>query len=78
MDVLEGDYLGKPTIKVGDLDIPGNLYKKVSVKAVDDSTISLSMKKPSEATGYLWETSISTNAPWAATASTTLSTVPRI
>ena len=44
MDVLEGDYLGKPTIKVGDLDIPGNLYKKVSVKAVDDSTISLSMK----------------------------------
>lgn len=44
MDVLAGDYLGKPTIKVGDLDIPGNLYKKVSVKAVDDSTISLSMK----------------------------------
>lgn len=44
MDVLEGNYLGKPTIKVGDLDIPGNLYKKVSVTAVDDSTISLSMK----------------------------------
>ena len=44
MDVLAGDYLGKPTIKVGDTDIPGNLYKKVSVKAVDDSTISLSMK----------------------------------
>lgn len=44
MDVLAGDYLGKPTIKVGDLDIPGNLYKKVSVTAVDDSTISLSMK----------------------------------
>lgn len=44
MDVLAGDYLGKPTIKVGDTEIPGNLYKKVSVKAVDDSTISLSMK----------------------------------
>lgn len=44
MDVLAGDYLGKPTIKVGDTEIPGNLYKKVSVTAVDDSTISLSMK----------------------------------
>ena len=44
MDVLAGDYLGKQTIKENDTEIPGNLYKKVSVKAVDDSTISLSMK----------------------------------